>query len=99
MLFSVGAALAITFTSGGILNFGNALFSSGRTVRYSGPVEETDYYSGKGGTRYYVVIRDAGTKQLREFRVGLNQYQILKPGDLFSHDMFLGGLGYAYRWD
>jgi len=91
-------AITILFTCGGLVNYANALLSSGDTVRFSGPITKLSYSSGRSGRGYYLVMSDTTTSHSREFRITRQEYSNLKVGYAFMRTMKQGGLGYAYNW-
>ena len=91
-------ALAILFTCGGLVNYANALLSTGEKVQFSGPITKLSSSSGRGGRGYYLALSDTATGQGRKFRITHQEYLNLKVGYAYIRTMKQGGLGYAFQW-
>lgn len=101
VLLGLIAIVLSIFASGagfGYVNLFNAITGDSIPTRLKGSIVELKRYSGGwGGSRMVVVFQ--GPDRLVELAVSPKEFDRLKVGDDFSVDMFLGGLGYYYRWN
>jgi|APEBP8051072210_1049370.scaffolds.fasta_scaffold09393_1 uncharacterized membrane protein YfcA len=94
------AVVLATFASGagfGYVNIINALTGSSNPTNVHGLIVDMKTYSASwAGTRRVVAVR-YGTRDV-VLSLTANEYAQLRLGNTYSREMFLGGLGYYYRW-